>query len=66
MYPERLDGGEDFLLVSGEGDAHSEQVSMETERRVNECDCVGDRRGADCSVDVFYVNVEAILLSVDL
>lgn len=26
VYPERLDGGEDFLLVASEGDAHSEQV----------------------------------------
>lgn len=31
VYPERLDGGEDFLLVAGEGHAHSEQVSMETD-----------------------------------
>lgn len=31
MYPERLNGGEDFLLVTGEGHAHSEQVSMETD-----------------------------------
>lgn len=31
VYPERLDGGEDFLLVASEGHAHSEQVSMETE-----------------------------------
>lgn len=31
VYPECLDGGEDFLLVAGEGHAHSEQVSMETE-----------------------------------
>lgn len=33
MYPERLDGGEDFLLVAGESHAHSEQVSMETDRQ---------------------------------
>lgn len=32
MYPERLNGGEDFLLVAGEGNAHSEEVSGETER----------------------------------
>lgn len=32
MYPERLDGGEYLLLVPCEGDAHSEEVSMETER----------------------------------
>ncbi len=31
VYPERLDGGEDFLLVAGEGHAHSEQVSMATD-----------------------------------
>lgn len=32
VYPERLNGGEDFLLVASEGHAHSEQVSMETKR----------------------------------
>lgn len=32
VYPERLDGGEDFLLVASKGHAHSEQVSMETKR----------------------------------
>jgi len=32
VYPERLDGGEDLLLVASEGHAHSEQVSVETER----------------------------------
>lgn len=26
VYPERLDGGEDFLLVASKGHAHSEQV----------------------------------------
>lgn len=26
LYPECLDGEEDFLLVAGEGHAHSEQV----------------------------------------
>lgn len=31
MYPERLNGGEDFLLVASEGHAHSEEVSMETD-----------------------------------
>lgn len=31
VYPERLNGGEDFLLVASEGHAHSEEVSMETE-----------------------------------
>lgn len=35
VYPERLNGGEDLLLVAGEGHAHSQQVSMETERRQN-------------------------------
>lgn len=33
VNPERLDGGEDFLLVASEGHAHSKQVSMETDRR---------------------------------
>lgn len=32
MNPERLDGGEDLLLVASEGHAHSKQVSMETDR----------------------------------
>lgn len=32
VYPEGLDGRQDLLLVAGEGHAHSEQVSMETER----------------------------------
>lgn len=32
MYPERLDGGQDLLLVAREGHAHSQQVSMETEQ----------------------------------
>lgn len=54
MYPERLDGGEDFLLVSSEGDAHSEQVSVEAELRVNECDCTGDRLKLT-SVNLFHV-----------
>lgn len=34
VYPERLAGGEDFLLVASEGHAHSEQVSMETVTKV--------------------------------
>lgn len=34
MDSERLDGGEDLLLVSGEGHAHSEQVAVETEAQV--------------------------------
>ena len=38
MYPERLDGGEDFLLVASEGHAHSEQVSTETDGESQERD----------------------------
>ncbi len=34
VYPERLDGGEDFLLVASKGHAHSEQVSMKTDRKL--------------------------------
>lgn len=34
VYPQRLDGGQDFLLVSSEGHAHSEQVSMETGKQM--------------------------------
>lgn len=30
--PERLDGGEDLLLVARQGHAHSKQVSTATER----------------------------------
>lgn len=43
---ERLDGGEDLLLVSGEGHAHSEQVAVETEAQVrvyihtHACKCI--------------------------
>lgn len=33
VYPQRLDGGEDFLLVASEGHAHSKQVSMETDSK---------------------------------
>ena len=29
VNPKCLDGGEDFLLVASQGDAHSEQVSVE-------------------------------------
>lgn len=31
VYPERLDGGKDLLLVAGEGHPRPKQVSMETE-----------------------------------
>lgn len=30
VYPERLDGRKDLLLVASQGHAHSQQVSMET------------------------------------
>lgn len=32
VCPESLDGREDFLLVASEGHAHSEQVSVESNR----------------------------------
>lgn len=60
MYPECLDGGEDFLLVAGEDHAHSEQVSMETEtqygRRLEPKNTDNPWRGPETEMFIKKVN----------